>query len=121
MYPKKVEHAVYIGSTDENTYEDIIKACHQYAYYISTWYIHYICKTPKEYIDDMSRVKDYIESEFVKLPKDIKENSLKAIAKMEELISKFLWHPTARKVMPTSEQLEENRKTIEQMRKEMFD
>lgn len=121
MYPEKVEHAVYIGSTDENTYEDIIEACHQYAYYISPWYVHYICETPKEYIDDMRRMKDYIESEFDKLPKDIKENSLKVIEKMEDLIKKFVWHPTARKVMPTPEQLEENRKKIEQMRKEMFD
>lgn len=121
MYPDNVEHAVYIGSTDENTYDNIIEACYQYAYLTSPWYIHFICEAPKEYIDDMTKVRDYIDAEYNKLPNDVKENSLKAIEKMEDLIKKFVWHPTARKVMPTPEQIEENRKTIEQMRKEMFD
>ena len=121
MYPENIENTVYSSPNKTDRFDDILEACYQYASYISPWYIHYILEAPQECKDDYAKIKDYIDDSYNNLSNEIKDDGLKLITTMEEIIKKFVWHPTARAIMPTEEQLEENRKKIEQMRKEMFD
>ena len=114
MYPEEVEKSVYSNLNEIEEFEDIVEAAGRYALTLSPWNIDYRIEAPQECKDDGYRLQIYIREEYKKIPKEIKEDGLKLIAKMEEIARNFKWHPTARKIEATQEQKEEYRRKFKE-------
>lgn len=106
MYPEEVEKSVYSTLDEVEEFEDIVEAAGRYALMFSPWDIDFRVEPPQECKDDGYRLQIYIREEYKKLSKEIKEDGLRLIAKMEEIARNFKWHPTARKIEATKEDKE---------------
>lgn len=114
MYPENEEVVIQENLAGKDAYDNIVEAATNLASYNSPWRIDDATTAPKECEEDGIRLSLYIKDEYEKLPTEIKEDGLKLINKMDEIIKSFKWHPTAGKVYPT---IEERQKHIAKLSK----